>query len=58
MPFWPFNLGDLVGASTDRIDGGCDERGETRGDGRGEFDTTDCPEDVMAGEARIGARNW
>lgn len=45
-PFRPFILGDLVGASTDLIDGGCEERGEALG----EADATECPEDVMMGD--------
>jgi hypothetical protein len=49
-PFRPFILGDLVGASTDLIDGGCEERGEIRGEALGEADATECPEDVMMGE--------
>jgi hypothetical protein len=40
----------LVGASTDLIDGGCEERGEIRGEALGEADATECPEDVMMGE--------
>jgi hypothetical protein len=35
-PFRPFSFGDLEGASTDLIDGGCDERGEA--------DATEAPE--------------
>jgi hypothetical protein len=44
-PFWPFNFGDLEGASTDLIEGGCDEGGETRG----EADASEFREDVMVG---------
>jgi hypothetical protein len=51
-PFRPFILGDLVGASTDLIDGGCEDRGEIRGEALGEADATECPEDVMMGNDR------
>lgn len=44
-PFWPFSFGDLEGASTDLIEGGCDERGEVRA----EADATELPEEVMMG---------
>jgi len=41
----------LEGTSTDLIDGGCEERGEMRGEALGEVDATEWPEDVMVGEA-------
>jgi len=56
VPFWPFIFGDLVGASTDLMDGGCEERGEMRGDARGDEDATECPEDVMMGDEALGVQ--
>jgi len=53
-PFWPLSFGDLAGASTDLIDGGCEERGEMCGEARGDEDATECPDEVMAGDRRPG----
>jgi hypothetical protein len=44
-PFWPFSFGDLEAASTDLIEGGCDERGDTRD----EADASEFRDDVMMG---------
>jgi hypothetical protein len=44
-PFWPFSFGDLEEASTDLIEGGCDERGDTRD----EADASEFRDDVMVG---------
>lgn len=45
-PFWPGSFGDLEGASTDLIDGGCDERCEAV--------VSESPEDGMVGHGRAG----